>query len=103
MLRMPNSPYEHKRSKVLLKVKTQTDEEAKVLCHEAGKGKYSGQTGALTLETPDGRQFSCGSGMTDSDRLHPPKIGSVVTYKYTELMENGFPRFPVSILGPDLT
>ena len=53
------------------------------------------RTGALTLETPDGRQFSCGSGLTDHDRKNPPPIGSVVTYRFTELMENGYPRFPV--------
>jgi len=99
MIRRPDSKYENCRSKSLLKVKTQHDEEAKVVGHEGGKGKYTGSLGALTLTTPDGRQFSCGTGLTDSDRSHPPAIGSVVTYKYTELMDNGYPRFPVYV-GP---
>ena len=90
MLRRPASKYEHARSKSLLKVKSQKDEEAKVVGHEGGTGKNAFRTGALTLETPDGRQFSCGSGLSDHDRLHPPAIGSVVTYRFTELMENGW-------------
>ena len=100
MLRKPGSLYEAgARSKSLLKVKSQKDEEAKVVAHEGGTGKNSFRTGALTLETPDGRQFSCGSGLSDHDRLHPPPLGSVVTYRFTELMENGYPRFPVFV-GP---
>ena len=104
MLRKPGSKYESCRSKSLLKVKSQKDEEAKVVGHEGGTGKNAFRTGALTLVTPDGRQFSCGSGLTDHDRLHPPAVGSVVTYRFTELMENGYPRFPVYV-GPriDLT
>jgi len=78
-------------------VKTQHDEEAIVTGHEGGKGRNAYRLGALTLKTPDGREFSCGSGLTDADRLSPPAIGSVVTYRFTELMDNGFPRFPVFV------
>ena len=100
MLRKPGSLYEAgARSKSLLKVKSQKDEEAKVVAHEGGAGRNAFRTGALTLETPDGRQFSCGSGLSDHDRLHPPPLGSVVTYRFTELMDNGYPRFPVFV-GP---
>ena len=55
------------------------DEEAKVVGHEGGKGKNAYRLGALTLSTPDGRQFSCGTGLSDKDRSQPPAIGSVVT------------------------
>jgi len=99
MLRQPGTLYEKKRSKTLLKVKSTHDEEAKVVGHEGGTGKNAFRCGALTLVTPDGRQFSCGSGLSDHDRLHPPAINSVVTYRFTELMENGYPRFPVFV-GP---
>lgn len=47
--------------------------------HEGGTGRNAFRCGALTLVTPDGRQFSCGSGMSDHDRMHPPTIDSVVT------------------------
>lgn len=95
MLRQPKSLYEHRRSRVLLKVKSVHDEEAKVVGHEGGRGAAGFHTGALTLETPDGRRFSCGSGMSATDRRSPPDIGTVVTFRYTELMDNGYPRFPV--------
>ncbi len=48
-----------------LTVKPVHDEEAKVVGHEPGKGRNHGRLGALTLITPDGRQFSCGSGQDD--------------------------------------
>lgn len=99
MIREPRSMYEHKRSRTLQKVKSVHDEEAKVVGHEGGRGAAGYHCGALTLETPDGRQFSCGSGMTVRDRRDPPAIGTVVTYRYTELMDNGYPRFPVYV-GP---
>ena len=64
-----------------------------MVAHEPSKtGK--GHCGALALETPDGRRFSCGSGLTDKDRAKPPAKGSMVTYRYTELSDAGIPRFP---------
>lgn len=98
MLREPKSLYENKRSKTLRKVKSLSDEEAKVVGHEGGRG-IAFRLGALTLMTPDGRQFSCGTGFSAEDRKHPPAIGSIVTYRFTELMDNGYPRFPVYV-GP---
>jgi hypothetical protein len=80
-----------------LSVKPWFDEEAKVIAHEEGSGRNQGRMGALTLSTPDGRQFSCGTGFNDAQRNKPPKIGSIVTYKYTELINFVFPRFPVFV------
>lgn len=98
MLRQPGSLYDTgRRSATLLKVKSQHDEEAKVTGHEGGKGRNAYRLGALTLTTPDGRSFSVGSGLTDTDRSNPPPIGSIVTFRYTELMDNGYPRFPVFV------
>lgn len=99
MLRERKSRYEHKRSKVLRKVKSVHDEEAWVVGHEGGKGGKGFHLRALTLSTPDGRQFSCGSGLSTEDRRSPPPIGTVVTFRFTELMDNGYPRFPVYV-GP---
>jgi len=121
MLRQPKSLYDTgKRSPTLLKVKSQHDEEAEVVGHEGGRGRNAYRLGALILRTPDGREFSCGcvtkwkekgkaprslfvcasvcivrSGLSDADRADPPEIRSVVTFRYTELMDNGYPRFPV--------
>lgn len=97
MLRAAHSMYEHCRSKKLLKVKTFFDEEAKVIGHEKGQGKNADKMGYLICETPDGRQFNVGGGFTDKQRLNPPKIGSVITYKYFELSAALKPRFPIFI------
>ena len=31
---------------------------------------------------------------SDHDRAHPPKIGTIITYRFQELTNDGIPRFP---------
>ena len=31
---------------------------------------------------------------SDHDRAHPPKIGTIITYRFQELTNDGVPRFP---------
>lgn len=97
MLRRPGSVYEHRRSKSLLKVKTFHDEEARVTGHEPGHGRVAGMCGALLCETPDKRCFKVGSGLSDTQRRHPPKVGSVITYRYQELTIANLPRYPTLV------
>jgi DNA ligase-1 len=35
-----------------------------------------------------------GTGLSDDERKNPPPIGSIVTYRYQELSNDGVPRFP---------
>jgi len=98
MLRKPGSSYVFGRTTTLLKVKNFFDEEAIVLEHEYGKagGRLSHTMGSLKVKTPDGREFSVGSGFTDKERNKPPKIGAIITYRYQELTSSSNkPRFPV--------
>ncbi len=81
------------RSDTLLKYKPYDDAEARVVAHTAGKGKYAGQLGALIVVRPDGLQFRIGSGFSDAERVHPPPIGSNVTYRYNGVTGKGTPRF----------
>jgi DNA ligase 1 len=81
------------RGDALLKMKPQPDAEAIVVAHLPGKGKYSGMCGALLVETPDGKRFRIGSGLSDAERRSPPPMGSVVTYRYRGLTKTGLPRF----------
>ena len=97
MLRQPKSPYEVGRSWTLLKVKSFCDAEAKVVGYTAGKGKHKGKTGALCLVTPEGIEFSVGTGLSEKERLDPPAIGSIVTYRFQELTNKGVPRFPTYV------
>lgn len=94
MLHLAEAPYLIGRSQALLKVTPWYDAEARVIAHLPGKGKHAGRLGALRVEMPDGRQFSLGTGFSDTQRRNPPAIGTLVTYRYRELTRNGIPRFP---------
>ncbi|CAF2639952.1 unnamed protein product [Rotaria sp. Silwood2] len=103
MLRKPGSLYEHKRSTTLLKVKTFHDEEALVIGHKPSKSLV-GMVGALECELTNGKRFDVGSGLTMDQRRKAPKIGSIITFKFQELSNNGHPRFPVFLrVRTDLT
>jgi DNA ligase-1 len=94
MLHRADAPYHGGRSDDLLKLKPFQDAEARVIGHEPGKGRIAGLTGALKMETPDGKRFRLGAGLTDAARRNPPPVGSLVTYRYQALTAKGLPRFP---------
>ena len=78
ILRKSNSPYEHKRSSSLLKVKRFDDAEATVVSVEST---------CFLAELPDGTRF--GLGLNG----HPcPPVGSVVTFKFLGYTSHGVPR-----------
>jgi len=81
------------RSATLLKYKPYDDAEARVVAITPGQGKYVGQLGAVIVRRPDGLQFRIGSGFSDTQRRHPPPVGSNITYRYNGLTANGTPRF----------
>ena len=70
-------------------------------------GKYAGLMGSVTCKSlgaagsnpdeqiPHGVKFKVGSGFSDEERANPPKIGSIITYKYQNLTAKGLPRFPI--------
>ncbi len=54
MLRDPESKYENRRSKTLLKVKTFYDDEAEVIGYKPGTGRCHGMVGALRVRNTHG-------------------------------------------------
>ncbi len=92
MIRKPGSAYEVGRSSTILKVKPFKDAEAIVVSHVAGKGRLKGMLGGLEVRLPDGKTFNVGTGLTDAERRSPPKVGSTITYRYTELTDDGIPK-----------
>lgn len=94
MLRQPGSKYEVGRSASLLKVKRFKDDEAVVMGHTAGQGRHAGRVGALEVQLKDGTRFSVGTGLSDEERSRPPALGTIITFRYQELSEDGVPRFP---------
>jgi len=93
MLHKASALYQTKRSSDLMKLKKVYDADAMVIEHIAGRGKYKGMLGAVVVETSDGVRFKVGSGFSDEMRRTPPKLGSIITYKYYGLTKNGIPRF----------
>jgi len=93
MLHLATAQHSSGRSNALLKLKPYFDDEAVVIEHLPGKGKYTGMLGALRVRNKQGIEFSIGSGFTDNERANPPPVGSVITYKYHGYTSNGLPRF----------
>ena len=101
MLRDPNSFYEQKRSKKLLKVKPTDDAEAIIINMIEGKGKNAGSMGALKMQTLKKPfiEFRIGTGFTQAMRKNywikkTNMIGNTVTYTYKGLTAKGVPRHP---------
>ncbi len=100
MLHRGASLYTAARNDDLLKVKPFEDAEARVIGHQAGRGKYAGLLGALWVETVasgnaavPGLRFKIGTGLSDAQRRNPPPVGTLVTYRYRGLTDAGVPRF----------
>ncbi|GIU27062.1 DNA ligase [Shewanella schlegeliana] len=93
MLHKKSAFYTAGRSKDIVKVKPFDDAEAKVIGYSPGKGRFSGMMGALIVKNKQGKTFNLGTGFTLEQRQSPPRIGSLVTYKYYGLTQKGTPRF----------
>jgi len=95
VVRDPNAPYIGKRTSKALKVKRFHDAECEIVGYTEGRGKYRGKVGAIVCALQDGTRFKIGSGLSDALRKNPPKIGTIITFKYKELTKKGKPRFPI--------
>jgi DNA ligase-1 len=84
------------------KLKLQADEEARVIAHIPGTGKFAGNMGALLLEMPNGKKFALGTGFTDAQRASPPPIGAKVSYRYRNRTPQGLPKFASFLRVRDL-
>ena len=50
MIRAPGSPYEEKRSRLLLKMKPIEDSEGQIMEYKEGEGKYKGLLGSFICQ-----------------------------------------------------
>jgi DNA ligase-1 len=83
------------RNSSALKVKSYIDAECEVVGYNEGKGKYEGMIGSLSCRVKGMQVIKIGSGLNDNQRAVPPKIGTIITFKYYGLTSKGNPRFPV--------
>lgn len=93
MLQRDDALYHAYRSDDLLKVKRFDDDEARVVGHVPGRGKFEGMLGALEVQRADGLQFRIGTGFSDEERRQPPPVGTWVTYRYHGTTRTGVPKF----------
>ncbi len=92
MLHRADAPLASGRSDLLPKIKPLADAEGLDVGHEPGKGRFTGQLGALVLQRPEGPRFKLGAGFTQAQRRHPPPLGATVTHRYRNLTPSGKPR-----------
>jgi DNA ligase-1 len=102
MLRVPNSIYEGKRSKNLIKHKEFEDDEFQIVSIEEGKGNWAGAAKRVEIRLKDGTtQFSGVRGSFDmlKELLYNANdyIGTDVTVRYQNKTEDGKLRFPVIV------
>jgi DNA ligase-1 len=100
MLRIPNSLYEHKRSKSLLKHKEFDDDEFKVVDVIEGVGNWSGMAKAIVIQLDSERTQESGMRgnfeeakniLMNADKLK----GTTVTVRYQGKTSEGKLRFPI--------
>ncbi len=95
VVRDPSKSYISKRTSSALKVKKFQDAECEVIKYTKGNGKYKDMMGSLVCKLQNNIVFKIGSGFTKQQRIYPPNIGDIVTFKYQEFTKYGIPRFPV--------
>ncbi len=91
ILKNPNANYEGGRSDKVLKLKKFEDAEGVVI-----DIKISPKTKVLQsvkLKLANDIVFDLGGGFSDQERKNPPKIGEVITFKYSGFTKQGKPKF----------
>jgi len=94
VLRDPDEPYYTGRTSSALKYKPFTDAECRVTAVLEGRGKFSGQLGAVKCDYK-GKIIKIGSGFTSEQRKNSFLIGTVISFKYYGLTHLGNPKYPV--------
>lgn len=88
--------WENKRSKDLVKMKAEVENDFEVVGFNFGRGKYEGMIGSYVMRSKCGTvEFNC-AGMSDAARAEDPmpNIGKIAAVRYNMIMEskNGEPR-----------
>ena len=89
ILKNTSSPWEDKRSKHIVKMKSELEIDLLVVGYTKGNGKYEDMLGSLICTTKDGDlEVSVGSGFSDLQReeIKEDIIGTIVSVKYNEVI-----------------
>lgn len=89
ILKNPNKDYFQGRSDDILKVKKFFDDEGLVIAQNYKNGKFK----SLKIELKNKVVFNLGGGFSNQQRLNPPQIGDIITFKYYGFTKNQKPKF----------
>lgn len=97
MLQAPDVAYiPGKRVNTMIKLKHRPELIARVLEEEEGEGRLIGSIGSLRCATPDGVEFSVGSGLDDYMRAQwGAFVGTKIEVEYEQLSVDDIPLQPV--------
>ena len=98
ILRNASAPYEHKRSKNLLKLKPLEDDEFVITNIQEGTGNWSGKAKIISLRAKNGREFDATfkGNMEDATEFLKVKnkwVGKEVSVQYNGFTGLGCPQF----------
>ncbi|XPV69614.1 MAG: DNA ligase [Halarcobacter sp.] len=91
IIKNPLPSYESGRSANILKVKKFQDMEGEVVAINISK--KTKVLKSLVVKLKNGIKFNLGIGFSKNQRENPPKIGSIVTFKYYGFTKKGKPKF----------
>ncbi len=97
VIRDPDQPYTPGRGMGLFRMKPTPDLDAIVTGYIGGKGRLTELAGALIchVQGMPKLEFHLGNGLTDRDRIDPPRVGQRVIVAHSGLTSGGLPRLPV--------
>ena len=101
MVKSPNAVYKFGRSKHMLKVKSFSDIDLKVIGFKEGTGKHVGKLGSILVDC-NGVEVNVGSGFDDEQRTEiwnnrDAYLGMTAEVKYQEVTPDGSLRFPTFV------
>ena len=88
MLHCPNFKYEYRKTHRLLKYKPIDSEEGKIVGYKEGKDKYAGLREAVLCKW---NKIVFKLGGFNDERYEIPEVGSLVTFSFHGLTDNGVP------------
>lgn len=89
ILKNPHKDYFTGRNENVLKVKKFEDMEGIVISHNFKNDEFK----SLKIALENNVTFNLGNGFTKKEKLNPPNIGDVITFKYFGFTKNGKPKF----------
>jgi ATP-dependent DNA ligase len=97
ILKNSKSLYTKGRSVNVLEARSRFEKQAIIVGYERKEGETEGPIKSIRVRSNDGKEFLINRGLRDDMRKDPPKVGTVITYKYSGEVSAGKPKAPVFV------